>query len=229
MIQPEMLMTKQAIGMLCLWVRENEWDPNRLHQGRPKPSTNCRVSLLCQPPCVENVPCVCPLQLSTLKLGLISDISGSRGGWSRVEAQSRLPHAPHHPPLCLLRPQEDQDVSCIKGLFICQQKPQPRLSLSSTARWLCISNSLQESHTSVSYRSLFVPVSRAFLFSLLERCATSISTTAPQSFFIISWLIFNHCQLLWASVHVWWISWHAVLLKQWTHETRQECMVFELT
>lgn len=36
MIQPEMLMTKQAVGMPCLWVRENEWELNRLNQGRLK-------------------------------------------------------------------------------------------------------------------------------------------------------------------------------------------------
>lgn len=46
---------------------------------------------------------------------LISDTGGPWGGWSCVEAQSGLPNASHHPPLSLLRPQKDKDLSCIKG------------------------------------------------------------------------------------------------------------------
>lgn len=50
------------------------------------------------------------------------DLSGARGGRSCVETQSWLPNAPHHPPLCLLRPQKDQDFSCIKGWLNYQQE-----------------------------------------------------------------------------------------------------------
>lgn len=162
-------------------------------------STNCHISQLCQPTCSL-------VRLSTLKLVFVSDISGSRGGWSRVEAQSWLPHAPHHPPLCLLRPQEDQDVSCIKGLFTCQHKPQARLSLSSAACWPCIRRSVQESLTPPFHTDICLwrcPV--IFIFCFSRPCASSILSPARRSFFIISWLIFNHCQLLWASVHVWWL------------------------
>lgn len=184
--------------------------------GTPKNATNCHISQLCQPTCCENVPCVCLLQLSTLKLVFISDISGSRGGWSRVEAQSWLPHAPHHPPLCLLRPQEDQDVSCIKGLFICQQKLQAWLSLSRATRWPCIWSSLQESLTPLFHTDIYLWRCPVTFIS----CFLRPSQYPPPPFFIISWLIFNHCQLLWASVHVWWICLEADLPKQRMQETR---------
>lgn len=132
-----MLMTKRWNALLVSQRKRTRTEQTK--PGSPKNIIkNDRISQLYQ----------CWLQLPTLTLCSVSDPSGSRGGWSRVEAQSRLPDAPHHPPLCLLRPQEDQDVSCIKGLFFGQQKLLSLLSRSSLLAVL-LQSSVQECHTSV--------------------------------------------------------------------------------
>lgn len=64
----------------------------------------------------EHVFCFRSQSLHLLKPRFwISGVGGPRGGGGHVKAKPRLPHAPHHPPLCLLRPQEDQDLSRVKG------------------------------------------------------------------------------------------------------------------